>query len=68
MFKDTLKIVSEHGSKNTVTEWLAPGIGVVKFHALLEGKGLTAFLQDLLGLDELTFDLNGVLKEEEDKT
>jgi len=66
--KIQLKIESEIGSKNTVTEWLAPGIGVVKFHALLEGTGLTAFLQDLLGLDELTFDLTGVEKKEEDKT
>jgi hypothetical protein len=65
--KIQLKINSAHGSKNTVTEWLAPGIGVVKFHALLEGTGLTAFLQDLLGLDELTFDLTGVEKAEEDK-
>jgi hypothetical protein len=65
--KIQLKIESEHGSKNTVTEWLAPGIGVVKFHALLEGTGLTAFLQDIFGLDELTFDLTGVEKEEEDK-
>jgi len=65
--KIQLKIKSEHGSNNIVTEWLAPEIGVVKFHALLEGTGLTAFLQDLLGLDELTFDLTGVA-EEEDKT
>lgn len=57
--KIQLKINSEHGSKNTVTEWLAPEIGVVKFHAALEGKGLTAFLQDIFGLDELTFDLRG---------
>ncbi len=64
--KIRLNIESEHGSKNTVTEWLAPGIGVVKFHAVLEGTGLTAFLQSIFGLDELTFDLTGV--EEEDKT
>ena len=57
--KIKLNIESEHGSKNTVTEWLAPGIGVVKFHAALEGTGLTAFLQDIFGLDELTFDLTG---------
>jgi len=57
--KIQLKVESEHGSKNTVTEWLAPGIGVVKFHAALEGTGLTAFLQDIFGLDELTFDLTG---------
>lgn len=57
--KIQLKVESEHGSKNTVTEWLAPGIGVIKFHAALEGTGLTAFLQDIFGLDELTFDLTG---------
>jgi len=64
--KIQLKIDSEQGSKNTVTEWLAPGVGVVKFHALLEGTGLTAFLQDIFGLDELTFDLTSF--EEIDKT
>jgi len=63
--KIQLKIESEHGSNNTVTEWLAPGLGVVKFHALLEGTGLTAFLQDILGLDELTFDLTGFEKKED---
>jgi hypothetical protein len=57
--KIQLKVESEQGSKNTVTEWLAPGIGVVKFHAALEGTGLTTFLQDIFGLDELTFDLTG---------
>lgn len=65
--KIQLMIESEHGSKNTVTEWLAPGIGVVKFHALLEGTGLTAFLQDIFGLDELTFDLTGVVREDKSK-
>ena len=64
--KIQLRIESEHGSKNTVTEWLAPGIGVVKFHSALEGTGLTAFLQDIFGLDEISFDLMGI--EEEEKT
>ena len=64
--KVTMRVESEIGSRNTVTEWLAPGIGVVKFHADLEGSGITGFLQSLMGLDEITFDLIGF--EEEDKT
>lgn len=63
--KVRLKVESEHGSKNTVTEWLAPEIGVVKFHADLEGSGITGFLQDLFGLDEVTFDLTEI---EDDNT
>ena len=55
--KIRLRVESENGSKNTVTEWLAPGVGVVKFHAALEGRGITGFIQDLFGLDEITFDL-----------
>jgi hypothetical protein len=61
--KIQLRIESEHGSKNTITEWLAPEIGVVKFHAAIEGTGLAAFLQYIFGLDELTFDLTGVEKD-----
>jgi len=64
--KILLDIESEMGSKNIVTEWLAPEIGVVKFHAELEGSGITGFLQDLMGLDEITFELTGL--EEKDNT
>ena len=63
--KIQMQVESEMGSKNIVTEWLAPNIGVVKFHAQLEGSGITGFIQDLMGLDELTFDLTGI---EEDKS
>ena len=58
--KIRMRIESEMGSKNTVTEWLAPNIGVIKFHADLEGSGITGFLQTLMGLDEITFDLKGI--------
>lgn len=57
--KIRLMVKSENGSGNIITEWLAPEIGVVKFHADLEGKGITGFLQSLMGLDEITFDLTG---------
>jgi hypothetical protein len=58
--KIQMLVESEMGSRNTVTEWLAPNIGVIKFHAQLEGSGITGFLQDLMGLDEITFDLTGI--------
>ncbi len=64
--KITMHIESEMGSRNTVTEWLAPEIGVVKFHADLEGSGITGFLQSLMGLDEINFDLTGY--EDADRT
>jgi len=58
--KVRMRVESEIGSHNTITEWLAPNIGVVKFHARLEGSGITGFLQDLMGLDEITFDLASI--------
>jgi hypothetical protein len=58
--KIQMRVESEMGSRNTITEWLAPNIGVVKFHAELEGSGITGFLQDIMGLDEITFNLTGL--------
>ncbi len=40
-----------------VTEWLAPGIGIVKSEAIIDGGGFTGFLQNLLGLDKIVFKL-----------
>ena len=53
----TLQISSENGSKNTVNEWFAPGLGLVKSRAKLEGSGITYILQKMMGLDEITFEL-----------
>jgi hypothetical protein len=52
-----LQVSSENGSRNTVNEWFAPGLGLVKSHAKLEGSGITYILQKIMGLDEITFEL-----------
>ncbi len=52
-----LEVSSENGSQNTVNEWFAPGIGMVKSHAKLEGSGITYIVQKIMGLDEITFEL-----------
>lgn len=55
--KITLEIKSENGSSNTTTEWLAPGIGIVKFHAVMQGKGIAWVVQKMMGLKEVEFSL-----------
>lgn len=52
-----LEVSSENGSQNKVNEWFAPGIGLVKSHAKMEGSGITYILQKMLGLNEITFEL-----------
>ena len=52
-----LEVSSENGSQNKVNEWFAPGIGLVKSHAIMEGSGITYILQKMLGLNEITFEL-----------
>lgn len=58
---ETIKIVTKinsvGGSKSTLTEWLAPGIGIVKSHAVIDGSGVTGVFQDLLGYDVIDFEL-----------
>lgn len=56
------QVSSEGGSSNTLTEWFAPHIGLVKSHAVMEGSGITGMLQDVFGLDEVTFQLVSVEK------
>jgi len=53
-------ISSERGSSNVLTEWFAPQIGLVKSHAVLEGSGITGFIQSVFGYDEVTFELVAV--------
>jgi hypothetical protein len=53
-------IHSEGGSSNILTEWFAPRVGLVKSHAILQGQGITGMIQDLLGLDEVRFELAAV--------
>ncbi|MBN2572416.1 MAG: DUF3108 domain-containing protein [Ignavibacteriales bacterium] len=58
--KIRIKFTSEEGANNTITEWLAPNIGAVKIFAKLESTGIAGFFQDLLGLDEVYFNLTEV--------
>jgi hypothetical protein len=51
------KVETVGGSSSIVTEWLAPNIGIVKSHSVLEGKGFTGLVQKVFGLDEITFEL-----------
>jgi hypothetical protein len=53
-------VASENGSNNTLTEWFAPNVGLVKSHAVLEGSGITGMIQSLFGYDEVTFQLVSV--------
>lgn len=56
-----LNVESEHGSKSVVNEWLAPNVGLVKLHAEIEGAGLLGVLQDILGYDEIYFELQEII-------
>jgi len=55
-------VVSIKGSSSIVTEWLAPDIGIIKSHSILKGVGITALIQELFGLDEITFELSHIEK------
>jgi hypothetical protein len=59
-------VKSENGSDNILTEWFAPNVGLVKSHTILEGSGITGFIQNVLGYDEVTFELAAVKKQNED--
>jgi hypothetical protein len=58
-------VKSENGSNNILTEWFAPRVGLVKSHAVLEGTGITGFIQSVLGYDEVTFELAAVKNRDE---
>jgi hypothetical protein len=49
-------------SRNTVTEWYAEGIGLVKAKIVIEGGGMMGFLRDLLGYGTINFDLKEIRK------
>jgi hypothetical protein len=49
-----------------LTEWFAPKVGLVKSHAVLEGTGITGFIQSVLGYDEVTFELAAIKNQNEE--
>ena len=51
------------GSKNTVTEWYAEGIGLIKAKIVIEGGGVMGTLRDLLGYGTIEFELVEIKKQ-----
>ncbi|MDP3582506.1 MAG: hypothetical protein Q8S39_11280 [Ignavibacteria bacterium] len=54
-------IESETGSKNIVTEWIAPYTGLVKARIEIKGGGLMGFARDILGYGTINFELKEIL-------
>lgn len=50
----------EDGSKEFFTQWLAPGVGVVKAEGKMEGTGITGFVQKLFGAGNLNMKLKSL--------
>lgn len=48
------------GSKNSVTEWYAEDIGLIKAEIVIEGGGMMGFLRDLLGYGIIEFELEEI--------
>ncbi|MGQ9644199.1 MAG: TapB family protein, partial [Ignavibacterium sp.] len=57
-------IESSSGTKNTVTEWYAEDIGIVKMNIKIEGGGLMGILKDVLGYGELNFELKEIVRKQ----
>lgn len=51
------------GSKNSVTEWFAEDIGLIKAEIIIEGGGMMGFLRDLLGYGTIEFELEEIRKQ-----
>lgn len=64
---DCLKIQTEIGgideSKDVVTEWLAPDVGLVKIEAKVGKGGIVGLIQSLFGLEILTFELKEIISQ-----
>ncbi|MCK9280169.1 MAG: DUF3108 domain-containing protein [Melioribacteraceae bacterium] len=60
--KVVTELVTGAGSKNKITEWIVPDIGIIKTHITIEGGGFTGFLRNILGYSEINFELKEVEK------
>jgi hypothetical protein len=64
---ETIKIKSivegSSNSKNSVTEWFAEGLGLIKAKIIIEGGGVMGFLRDLLGYGTIEFELKEIRKQ-----
>jgi hypothetical protein len=53
-------ITSSPDTKNTVTEWFAKNIGLIKMSANIVGGGIIGTARDLMGLGEIVFELKEI--------
>jgi|GEM_PF-2477727 len=59
--KVMIKIISGKGETSTEAEWLAPGIGIVRSMAKIDGgSGVTALIRRMMGLQEIKFSLSEI--------
>ncbi len=57
------KITGSGSSNNTVTEWYAENIGLVKAKIIISGGGLMGFARDILGYGQIDFELKEIRKD-----
>ncbi len=57
------KITGSGSSNNTVTEWYAENIGLVKAKIIISGGGLMGFARDILGYGQIDFELKEIIRE-----
>jgi hypothetical protein len=50
-------------AKNSITEWFAEGIGLIKAKIIIEGGGVMGFLRDILGYGTIEFELKEIRKQ-----
>lgn len=57
----TLKVITvfshPNGAESRVTDWICPGIGIIKSRLQMSGDGLTGFIRNVLGYSEILFEL-----------
>ena len=56
-------VLGSSNSRDTVTEWYAKGIGLIKAKIVIEGGGVMGFLRDLLVYGTLQFELAEIRKQ-----
>lgn len=58
--KVKVRTISDDGTVSSSTQWLAPGVGVVKAFIGIEAGGLTGVITWLLGLDTFSLELEEI--------
>jgi hypothetical protein len=54
-------IKTSSGENTSLTQWIAPKLGTIKLHAEIDEPGLVGIALDLLGYDEINFELKEVI-------